>query len=136
MSSNEPLPQPDESIQPARDEVAAALPPGPAPAWPADAPPPSISRPFPLHPSFWWALLWCLALLLLSQGPASVVALLLAVGIMLARPDWLDAKDPLASPAFQAIVGVAQVLAHLTIFLLALVALRVVAGRGWTRQVA
>ncbi len=140
MSSNEPLPQPDESIQPARDEVAPALPAAAAPTWPAevsDVPPRRFFRPFPLHPSFWWALLWCFALLLFSQVPASVIAVLLLVGIILANPRAVgDPKNPFSSPAIQVVVGVSLVLAHLTIILLALLMLRVVAGRDWARQVA
>ncbi len=89
-------------------------------------------RPFPLHPNFWWGLLWCVGLLLFTQVPAGVLAGVVLVGVVLYRP---DAVRDMSSPAVQAVIGLGVVLAHGLIIFFALLVLRIVAGRDWARQV-
>src|SRR5262249_7171334 len=119
-------------------------------ALPADAPPiPSLTYPprrasrlFPLHPNFWWALLWCFAMLLLTQVLGGVFIVVVVILAMAVNPDILP-KEQLAdpselrqTPAFQLAVGLGLWLAHFLMILLSLVVLRVVAGRSWHREVA
>jgi membrane protease YdiL (CAAX protease family) len=89
-------------------------------------------RPFPLHPNFWWALLWCIGLILYTQIPAGLVAIAVVVIVALSNP---NAVNDINSPAVQTAVGLAVVVAHTLIIVFSLLELRIVAGRDWKRQV-
>src|SRR4051812_33064094 len=104
---------------------------------PAPLPPPTPDpdapprwRP-PLHPNFWWALLWCVFLVLVTQIPAGLVAVAVLVAIAVRNPDAL--RD-LSGPSVGLAVAVAVFVAHGLIILLSLLVLRVTAGRDWMRQ--
>jgi membrane protease YdiL (CAAX protease family) len=133
MSSNDPQTDPAGQIQASPDTLAAALPP-PA-SWPAavDVDAPRVVRPFGLHPNFWWALLWCVALVLFTQVPAGLCAFALLVVEAVRNPEALQGMN---SPAVQRAVGLAVVMAHGLIILFSLLVLRVAAGPDWARQVA
>ena len=130
--------EPPEQIQANPDTVSPALPAplgsGPS-AWSERDAAPSVrlERPFPLHPTFWWALLWCLGLVLFTQLPAALVAVLVLVIVAVSDPEQIKSTN---SPAVQGAVAVAVLLAHGLIIAFALLLLRIVAGRDWTRQVA
>jgi membrane protease YdiL (CAAX protease family) len=132
--SEEPPPDPAEQVK-AIPDALTPLPPQPLAEWPelAEAPPRSV-RSFPLHPSFWWALLWCIGLLLFTQVPAGLVAVVVLVVVALSDLDALGGG--LDSSAVQAALGLAVVVAHVLIIAFSLLVLRIVAGRDWKRQVA
>jgi membrane protease YdiL (CAAX protease family) len=148
MSGNDPLSQPSEHIQPGQEAMAsspseAAVPPlllkaeeEPASSWRM------VTEGFPLHPNFWWAILWCVGLIFCTQIPGAVVAVVILLGGMLLFPNELsmeemgDLKSLLQNPIGQISMGAAIVVAHGLIILFALVLLRILAGRDWPRQVA
>jgi uncharacterized protein len=108
-----------------------------APAWQ----PPAPARPMPLHPNFWWGLLWCAGMLLFTQVPGGLVAAFVLIAGMIASERMGGAavpatpegvfNTPLGQFAFAAAIVISQVL----LILLSLLVLRVVAGRDWPRQV-
>ncbi len=100
------------------------------------APPPG--PPGPPHPGFWWALGWCLLLLFVCQlivplgvGLAIFIVQVNRLGGLEAALQWL--KDNQYEPAFLVPI---QMSGHVAIFIVALLALRLVVGRSWPRQVA
>jgi membrane protease YdiL (CAAX protease family) len=98
--------------------------------------------PFPLHPNFWWGILWCIGLLLFTQIPGAVVAIVILFGAMLFAPGLLppdaggDSKALFGSFIGQLSLGSALLTAHGLIILFAVLLLRILAGRDWPRQVA
>ncbi len=104
-----------------------------------DAPPPPPAPPAgPPHPNVGWAVLWCVALVLVSQIAGGVVgAVIILGGIFLSKePPPNNVEEALRASSFQAGIVAGQMVAHVVILLLALLLLRVVAGRDWPRQVA
>ncbi len=130
------------SSDPTSPPVLDALPADAAPYPSLAYPPRRAWRPFPLHPNFWWALLWCFAMLILTQVMGGVFIVVVMVVAMAVNPDLLprdqigDPAELMQIPAFQIAVGLGLWLAHFLLIVLALVVLRVVAGRSWRREVA
>ncbi|MFO0879634.1 MAG: CPBP family intramembrane glutamic endopeptidase [Gemmataceae bacterium] len=124
------------------DALPEGIPPGPVEtaAAPADPAPVQATRRFPLHPNFWWALLWCVGALLFTQVPGAVVTigvLLGAVFLQFIALDDLGSTETLFShPVGLVAVGAGVVAAHLLLIGMALLCLRLIAGRDWHRQVA
>lgn len=124
------------------DALPVEEPLGPLPeSVPPPAPPaPPAPRAFPLHPNFWWGILWSIGALLLTQVPgalATLVIILGAVALRLITLDQLDGPDALfENPVGLVAVGAGVVFAHLLLILLSLLCLRVVVGRDWPRQIA
>jgi membrane protease YdiL (CAAX protease family) len=94
--------------------------------------------PEPPHPGFWWAVGWCLLMLLICQiviplglGSAIFVVQAIRLGGLDQGLAWL--KENQFSAVFLLPL---QETSHVGIFITALVALRLVAGRSWRRQVA
>jgi membrane protease YdiL (CAAX protease family) len=145
MSGIDPLP-PDDHIRSAEEGMSAlpregeALPILEEPDEPRPVVVPEL--PFPLHPNFWWGILWCLGLVLFTQIAGLIVAIVLLVAAALLLPNQFDFRqmkgmqDMLNNPVFLGVLGIAQVFAHSLIFIAALVLLRILAGRSWPRQVA
>ncbi len=139
MSAEEPAPPPPESVQAPHEAFAETQ---PAPALPPAAPLPRLTLPFGLHPNFWWAVLWCIALQLFTQVPGIVVSVLILLFAALLFPSSLpmdqlkDGPSLLANPVGQVSIGAALFVSQGLIFLLAFVLLRIFAGRDWPRQVA
>lgn len=134
MSTDSSLPEPDEP-EPFLAELADD-----------DEPPLRLRRrrsrrPVPAgppQPGFWTALGLCLLLLFVSQiliptGLLVVILIVQAVRLdgLQAAGEWL--KDNQFAPALTVPL---QLTAHTAIFLMALLALRIAAGRSWPRQVA
>src|SRR5262249_13385950 len=123
---HEPQPPPGEQVRASPETLSPA---GPAPPpWVVgvELPAPQVVRPFLLRPSFWWALWWCVGLLLFTQLPAAIVAAAVLVYIVLYQP---EAVRDLSSPAVQGVVALAVVVAHGLIIAFSLLVLRIVAGR-------
>jgi uncharacterized protein len=115
------------------------------PAYPdAPVPPPPPPKPkgFPLHPNFWWGILWSIGALLLTQVPAGVVIAVIMVGASLLAPDAVPLDkmktlgDMMQNNVALIAMGIGLVTAHALLFGLSLVCLRILAGRAWHRQVA
>ncbi len=149
MSSIDPVPEPDDHIQAHSDALSSSPPPLVPPEGPgmSSAYPPSpaaerVARPFPLHPNFWWAILWCIGLLLFTQIPGGIVALVLIFASMILFPGKIRQEDirntasMLQNPVSLACFGVGIFVAHALIIDLSLLVLRIIAGRDWMRQVA
>jgi membrane protease YdiL (CAAX protease family) len=150
MSGIDPVPQPDDHIVASSDALSSAPPPlvpsgEPAlPSGQAALPEAAawINRPFPLHPNFGWAILWCIGLLLFTQVPGGVVAVVMIFVSMFLFPqsirqeDLRDTASILRNPIGLASFGVGIAVAHLLIIGLSLLVLRIIAGRDWSRQVA
>src|SRR5207248_1698932 len=78
---------------------------GPPPAPAAAAPPPPAGP----HPSFWWALLWCVFVMLATQIPGALAASAVLAVVAVRDPDSL--RD-LSSPPVGAAVVVGVLVAH------------------------
>jgi len=96
---------------------------------PAEAPRP--------HPGFWWAILWCLLMVLVAQViPALAVLIVLGIlktvqaGSVEQGLAWLGDKD-----AAKVYLKPTLLATQVSLTLFSLVALRLVAGRDWARQV-
>ena len=119
-------------------------PPPPESPYPVMMPPsepdedrPRAARPFPLHPHFGWAILWCIAMQLLTVIPAIVITGVYILFVIVSKPDSIDPTQPLLSnPYVQIAMGIATWAQHFFIILLSLLVLRIAAGRDWPRQVA
>lgn len=134
----EPVLDPVELATPVPvEEDALAIP----MALPVAEPVPSVPK--PPHPNFGWALLWCLGYFLVTQGVAAVVM----VGVLLVQAalstdtkaylEQLGAKEYLGSSSFaNTILAPTIFTSQLLSWVFALVAIRLVVGRDWTRQLA
>jgi uncharacterized protein len=123
--------------------ILDALPAYPDEPTPPPAPPaPPKPKGFPLHPNFWWGLLWSVGSLLLTQVPAGIVVAIIMVGGSLLFPKLVppeamqDPAQMMQNPVILIAMGIGLVIAHLLLIALSLVCLRVLAGRDWHRQVA
>lgn len=115
------------------------------PAYPDEStPPPAPPKPkgFPLHPNFWWGLLWSAASLLLTQVPGGIVVAVILVAGSLLFPRLVppaamqNPAEMMRNPVILIAMGLGLVIAHVLLIVLSLVCLRVLAGRDWQRQVA
>ena len=126
-----------------RDDILDALPADGALPPPITYPPPRrVALPFPLHPNFWWSLLWCLGMLICTQGVGGAIAVVVIFAIALVNPEAApldkmgDASNLMSLPSFQFAIGLGLWLAHALMIALSLGVLRIVAGRSWAREVA
>jgi membrane protease YdiL (CAAX protease family) len=99
---------------------------------------PCARRPGPPHPGFWWAVLWCLLLLVVAEFAIPLLVALFIFAVQAVQlggigpaTDWLEENE--YKPAFLLPI---QMSGHIAIFILALIALRLAAGKSWPRQVA
>lgn len=103
---------------------------------------PEKRRPFPLHPSYPWAILWCIGMLLLTQVPGGIVAVIYIVFVMIFLPGLIDANrlqgvpELMANSQVQIGMGIGLWTAHFLMIVLSLLVLRIAVGREWPRQVA
>ena len=142
MSADNSVPQqgaadwPEEVVAgPAVHGVTPELPP---PSYP---PPPSVRKPRPPHPDLWWAALWCIGFILFTQIPGALLGALLMVALMVLAPQAVSAgataKGAIPdSPAVSAIMAVTFAFTELLVIGVSWLAIRLVVGRDWTRQLA
>jgi membrane protease YdiL (CAAX protease family) len=100
-------------------------------------------RPGRPHPQFWWACLWMLAFMLVTQGLAAVVAVAtMLVGIALSpnrqklMEDMGDPKAMADSPEIAQLMWPGLLASVVLGALFGYTALRLIAGRDWARKVA
>jgi membrane protease YdiL (CAAX protease family) len=109
---------------------------------PPPPPPPQPPREFPLHPNFWWGILWSVGSLLMTQVPGGIVVAVVLIGGSILFPKVLppeamqNTAKMMQNPVALIAMGVGLVIAHLLLIALSLACLRVLAGRSWHRQVA
>jgi uncharacterized protein len=100
-------------------------------------PPPT---PGPPHPGFWWAILWCLLMLIVAQAmPAVLVSVVVIVGEMILQIGQKGAggQDLASSKDLMNMILLPTVLlSQLTLIVFSVAVLRLVAGKSWHRQVA
>lgn len=139
MSENDPVSDSILDALPAADSDsgAAADPPH------IDLPTPSlVQEPRWPHPNFWWSLLWCALLWLVMQLSGGIVGVLVVAAVAILSPRTLP-MDTLSDPEklFKTdTMNVALALGQFTAEILALglswLAIRLVVGRDWPRQLA
>jgi membrane protease YdiL (CAAX protease family) len=145
MSSNDPLP---ESFQEYPNPEAEDLDALPAEAVPPTAYPPLRQearitvRPRKPHPGLGFALLWMLLFIIISQGAAVAVAIVLLLAQIFLSPDREAFLKRMSDPDFQNSAEFGRILlpaflvAEVVSIVLGWLVLRLVAGRDWTRKVA
>ncbi len=65
----------------------------PAVAWPArpvDIVPAIVLPPPAPHPSFWWAVLWCVGYIAVTQIPAGIIGALILVVLVMQKPGGME----------------------------------------------
>jgi membrane protease YdiL (CAAX protease family) len=100
-----------------------------------DAAQPMIHGGF-LHPGFWMACLWCIALVLFTQVPAGILAAAILIVDMVVRGAEGGVDAMFDSPTFKIAMGLSIVVAHGLIITISLITLRLVIGRDWKQQIA
>jgi membrane protease YdiL (CAAX protease family) len=121
VPENEPEPPPD---------LAPGLPFETVP----EAPPPR-----PPHPGFWWAVLWCLGILLVTQvlpGIVGLVIFILTSADGLSPEKLSDAQALLRSPQYAQAMLWAMLLAQILMVGTAWLVIRLVVGKKWPRFLA
>jgi membrane protease YdiL (CAAX protease family) len=133
MSPNEP----PDGIRPDVRDITSAL-----PEWPlASEPPVALApEPSPPHPGFRWSVLWCVGFLLVTQIPGAFIAA--GIIILYAITHRAQAQALVSSEAIlKSDVGIAALAAgffvtEILVVGVSLLAIRLVVGRDWTRQLA
>ncbi len=103
---------------------------------------PLVVKQPPPHPGFWWAVLWCVAFLIVTQ----VIPVLLVSGIVL-LPEMVRAfrqpgaepkltQSELASQVMDKVLTPSIALAQVAVITFSWLVIRLVVGRDWTRQLA
>jgi membrane protease YdiL (CAAX protease family) len=140
MSGIDPFEQPEDLIRRVGEFQVSPLPPGePAPVVHSFTPlPPTL----PLHPNFWWAVLWCIGLVLFTQVPGGIVLFVILLAASLLSPSTLtpekmaDGEALLKHPIGQIGLAASIFVSFVLMILFSLLVLRIVAGRDWRRQIA
>ncbi len=93
--------------------------------------------PRPPHPGFWWALLWCIGFVIVTQFPGALVAIAIIVVYSLIHPQAVgNASALLQSPVMSVALGAAFFVTEILVIGVSLLVIRLVVGRDWTRQLA
>jgi membrane protease YdiL (CAAX protease family) len=94
------------------------------------------------HPSFGWALLWCLLLWIVMQLPAAFLLVLVLAGMAILSPTSLPMetlKNPdelLKSDAMNVALALGQFFAEILVIGFSWLVIRLAVGRDWKRQIA
>lgn len=94
------------------------------------------------HPSFGWALLWCLLLWLVTQVPGAIVVALIIAAVAILSPSTLP-METLSKPdelyktnAVNVALAVGQFFAEILLIGFSWLVIRLVIGKDWMRQLA
>jgi membrane protease YdiL (CAAX protease family) len=132
---------------------AAAVPPGELRLEPPAAgtaagvfpgrPPVGPSRPRPPHPGFWFALLWCMLLIIVTQVFPAVIGIVVILVLLTNEPGvWKDGNAAglteamMQSRAWTVGMGITFALAEIMIILFSWLVIRLIAGADWPRRLA
>ncbi|MBY0522187.1 MAG: CPBP family intramembrane metalloprotease [Gemmataceae bacterium] len=117
-------------------DESAALP-------PSEAPPEMIPAVLPVrpppHPGFWWAVLWCFGILIVTQLLPSILAVVIFIAASFRdlKPEELtDAKALIRSPVYVQAMLAALLASQVTTVAMALLVIRLIVGKGWSRILA
>jgi membrane protease YdiL (CAAX protease family) len=147
VASAFPLPpRPEAARYEEAEEVEEALPAGPDRVRYDDEPRPRRRRAErwreadwarPPHPGFWWAVLWCILMLIVAQVlPALGVGIIFGI-VQVARLGFDAGLQWIASPeGTQAMLLPTLLCAQVALILFSWLVLRLVVGKDWPRQVA
>jgi membrane protease YdiL (CAAX protease family) len=105
---------------------------------PVEVVPEELPPPRPPHPGFWWAVLWCLGILLVTQLlPGIVAVVILLASVPGLTPERLmDTKTLVKSPEYAQAMLWALLLDHILSVAMAWGAIRLIVGRSWPRRLA
>ncbi|HZV07353.1 MAG TPA: type II CAAX endopeptidase family protein [Gemmataceae bacterium] len=105
-------------------------------------PRPIAQKPRWPHPSFGWALLWCLLFWIIFQMPSVIIAVLLIVGLAIFSPNAISSEtmknpaDLFKSDVMNVALAVGQFVAEIIGIGFCWLVIRLVVGRDWMRQLA
>lgn len=112
---------------------------------PPDAPPAARSLVQPPrwpHPSFGWALLWCILFWIVTQIPAAFIVALIIAGVVILSPSTLS-LETLSKPdelyktdVVNVALAAGQLFAEILVVGFSWLVIRLVVGKDWTRQLA
>ncbi len=93
------------------------------------------------HPSFGWALLWCLLLWIVTQVPGAVITIVIAMILHLVAPeqfplDMSKTAELYKSDAMSVGLAIGQFVTEILVVGFSWLVIRLVVGRDWTRQLA
>jgi membrane protease YdiL (CAAX protease family) len=88
------------------------------------------------HPGFWWAALWCLGYVVVTQLVAGIVGVVLLIVLLRGRLDHLRDGPITALPEFAQAMAPALLLAQVLGIVGSWLALRLIVGRRWPGKVA
>jgi membrane protease YdiL (CAAX protease family) len=94
------------------------------------------------HPSFGWALLWCLLFWVITQIPGAFIAVLFVAGLAILSPNTLSSeamKNPaelFKSDAMSVGLAVGQFISEILVVGFSWLVIRLVVGRDWMCQLA
>lgn len=97
---------------------------------------PQARAPRPPHPGFWWAVLWTLGYIIVTQVPAALIAVIILMSMLGDRPDLMQRlQDPNLSKSREYIqaMGPALFVAQILGIAGSWLAIRLVIGRNWPR---
>ena len=102
---------------------------------------PQLAEPSTPHPGFRWSVLWCLGFMIATQIPGAIIAAHHSHRRRLDKSsDGQGAQSSpealLASPAMVVALAAAFLVTEILVIGLSLLAIRLVVGREWTRQLA
>ncbi len=113
------------------------------PVGPPVAAPVRLQRPYPKppHPGFWWAALWCVVYVHVTQIPAAVAGVVILLVLVIRDPGGMERllRDPdalMRSPQFADAMLPAIFLSQVLGVLGGWLAVRLVVGRDWPRALA
>lgn len=127
---------PDFQLAESNDDAATVPPGGPAearslvqePRWP--------------HPSFGWALLWCVLFVIVTQIPGAVIVALVVAAVAIVSPSTLPLEtlgkpDELyKSDAVNVALAAGQFFAEILVVCFSWLVIRLVVGKDWARHLA
>jgi membrane protease YdiL (CAAX protease family) len=106
----------------------------------SEEPVPAVLLVKPPHPGFWWAALWCLGYLTITQLTMIIIFVPIFLVLLLRTPDgarqFRDPQALLNAPEFAQAMGPALFGGQILGILGSWVAVRLVVGREWTRILA
>jgi len=151
MSSNDPFFQRSEELPPDDDLAPLVLPvdrQAEAPlVLPVDAEeiPTVLPAPKPPHPGFWWAVLWCVGLLMVTQTPGSLIAVAgIQIELTQHRQRYTDpregpiqrARKLMESEPVRLSLMVGFAITEVLVIVASIIAIRLVVGCDWKRRIA
>jgi membrane protease YdiL (CAAX protease family) len=90
----------------------------------------------PPHPGFWWAILWCVLMLIVAQVFPAIIIVIGYLGITMARHGLEGVNQEDAQQMQKEVLLPLVLSSQVTLILLSLIVLRLMLRKDWRRQVA